>query len=182
MNKSLQDQLINSGLIDRKKARKITADQQKNRRKLRGSVASQNIQTLDNEAANANAQRDRELNRQRQEQSERKAIAAQIRQIVHANRLPREQEGDATFNFVVRGKVKRINLSEETRKRISTGGLAIVEVDSRYDLVPSGVAENYGKEMQRALFSITIQIKEPRRWKTTMLTSRFPMIWFGSLS
>ena len=141
MNKSLQDQLINSGLIDRKKARKITADQQKNRRKLRGSVASQNIQTLDNEAANANAQRDRELNRQRQEQSERKAIAAQIRQIVHANRLPREQEGDATFNFVVRGKVKRINLSEETRKRISTGGLAIVEVDSRYDLVPSGVAE-----------------------------------------
>lgn len=141
MIKSLQDQLISTGLIDKKKAKKITAEQHKNKRKQRGSVAPQHTQKVSHEASNANTQRDKELNRQRQAQSEQKAIAAQIRQIVHANRLPREEDGDIAFNFVVRGKVKKIHVSQETRDRLSSGKLAIVEVDLLYDLVPSTLVE-----------------------------------------
>lgn len=141
MIKSLQEQLVSTGLIDKKKANKIKAEQHKSSRKQRGSATPQNTRQDFIEASRENAERDRELNRQRQVQNEQKAVAAQIRQIVQANRLPREDAGDITFNFVVQGKVKKIYVNQETRDRISTGKLAIVEVDKQYDLVSSSLVE-----------------------------------------
>ncbi|HXK55516.1 MAG TPA: DUF2058 family protein, partial [Gammaproteobacteria bacterium] len=85
MVKSLQEQLISTGLIDKKKAKKIKTEQQKNSRKNRGSTASRDAGQDFREASRARTERDRELNRQRQIQNERKAVAAQIRQIVLAN-------------------------------------------------------------------------------------------------
>jgi len=138
MVKSLQEQLISTGLIDKNKAKKIKTEQQKNSRKNRGSTASRDAGQDFREASRARTERDRELNRQRQIQNERKAVAAQIRQIVLANRLPREEGNDAeAYHFIVRGKVKKIYVGRQTREQISAGKLAIVEMDGKYDLLPS---------------------------------------------
>jgi hypothetical protein len=148
MIKSLQEQLVSAGLIDKKKAKKIKADQNKSNRKKRGPAAPQSTGQTFREASKESAERDRELNRQRQVLSEQKAIAAQIRQIVQANRLPREADGDVAFNFVDQGKVKKIYVDQETRERISSGKLAIVTVDKQYDLVPSSLVEKLRKRSE----------------------------------
>lgn len=140
MTKSLQEQLISIGLIDKKKAKKITNEQYKNSRKQRCSPAQQTPAENQATTSRLNAERDRELNRKRQLRNEQKAVEAQVRQIVHANRLPKE-EGEIAFNFVVKGKVKKIHISKETRDRISTGKLAIVEVGGQYELIPSSQVE-----------------------------------------
>ena len=142
MIKSLQEQLISSGLIDKKKANKIYSEQRKANRKNHGPAAfEKNAGENLSKASRADAERYRELNRQLQMRSEQKAVAAQIRQIVQANRLPKEEGGDTTFNFAVRGKVKKIYTDRDTRERICTGNLAIVEVDGKYELIPSNLVE-----------------------------------------
>lgn len=149
MIKSLQEQLISAGLIDKKKAKKIKIEQHKNSRKKRGSSKSQSTRQDFREASRKSAERDRELNRQRRIKDEQKAVAAQTRQIVQAGRLPREEGGDDTaFNFSVQGKVKKIYVSKETRERIIAGKLAIVEVDRQYDLVPSNLVEKLRKRSE----------------------------------
>ncbi|MCP4286772.1 MAG: DUF2058 domain-containing protein [Gammaproteobacteria bacterium] len=150
MAKSLQEQMISAGLIDKKKARKIKTDQQKSNRKQRqrGSAPAQSTEQKLNEASKVRAKLDRDLNLQRQMRNEQNAVAAQIRQMVQANRLPKEKDGEAVFNFVVLGKVKKIYVSQETRERISSGKLAIVKVDRQFDLIPSNLVEKLRKRSE----------------------------------
>ena len=97
---SLQDQLLKAGLIDDKKANKI----KKNKHKQTKQKQKNKIETTDEAKLAAQqtqagkAQRDRQLNQQRKAEAERKAIAAQVRQLVEMNRQPRD-EGDITYSF-----------------------------------------------------------------------------------
>jgi len=141
MAKSLQDQLITAGLIDKKKANKIKTEQRKDSRKKRGTAIPQDNQQQHRETSRKRAERDRALNRQRQEKAQEKAVTAQVRQLVQANRVARDEGGDIAFNFVSKGKVRKIYVDRETRDRISAGKLAIVSVDSQYDLVPSSLVD-----------------------------------------
>ena len=142
MAKSLQEQLISTGLIDKKKANKIKTEQLKKSRKQRASAAPKNTTRQDmQKASRESAERDKELNRRRQVEREQKAVAAQIMQLVQANRLPKEEGADIAFNFVVQGKVKKIYVDQQTRDRIGAGKLAIVEVNGQYDLVSANLIE-----------------------------------------
>ena len=97
MIKSLQEQLISSGLIDKKRAKMIQTEQQKSNRKERRSGLPQDSQLAFQKASKECAERDKALNRQRQLLSEQKAVAAQISQLVQAIRLPKEVDGDTVL-------------------------------------------------------------------------------------
>src|SRR5690554_5840010 len=77
---SLLDQLKNAGLVDDKKAKQVKKDQRKQQKQARGRgevIVDETRQAV--EAAKLEkTERDRELNRQRQAEADRKAIAAQI--------------------------------------------------------------------------------------------------------
>ncbi|MCB1762245.1 MAG: DUF2058 domain-containing protein [Gammaproteobacteria bacterium] len=141
MIKSLQEQLISSGLVDKKRAKRIQTEQQKSNRKERRSGLPQDSQLAFQKASKERAERDKELNRQRQLLSEQKAVAAQISQLVQANRLPKEVDGDSVFNFVVKGKIKKIRVHPNTREQIGAGKLAIVSCDGEYSLVPASLVQ-----------------------------------------
>jgi uncharacterized protein YaiL (DUF2058 family) len=84
--------------------------------------------------------RDRELNQLRQQQEEQKQLAAQIKQIIELNRLPRNAEGLA-YNFTDNNKVKRLYVSEVMRDQIAEGRLAIVKLGQQYEVVSAEVAK-----------------------------------------
>jgi len=139
---SLQDQLLKAGLIDDKKANKI----KKNKHKQTKQKQKNKIETTDEAKLAAQqtqagkAQRDRQLNQQRKAEAERKAIAAQVRQLVEMNRQPRD-EGDITYSFTDGILVKRIPVSEIQLKQLSNGRLCIIKLDGQYELIPTLVAE-----------------------------------------
>ena len=139
---SLQDQLLKAGLIDDKKANKI----KKNKHKQTKQKQKNKIETTDEAKLAAQqtqagkAQRDRQLNQQRKAEAERKAIAAQVRQLVEMNRQPRD-EGDITYSFTDGTLVKRIPVSEIQLKQLSNGRLCIIKLDEQYELIPTLVAE-----------------------------------------
>lgn len=139
---SLQEQLLKAGLIDNKKASKIKKSkykqaQQKQKNKIEtadgAKLAAQQVQAK-------KLKRDRQLNQQRKAEAERKAIAAQVRQLIEMNRLHGDV-GDIAYNFTDGTTVKHIHVTAPQLKQLGTGRLCIVKLDERYELIPTLVAE-----------------------------------------
>ncbi|MCP4430396.1 MAG: DUF2058 domain-containing protein [Gammaproteobacteria bacterium] len=143
---SLQDQLLKAGLVDKNKANKVKKEKQKkaNANRRGGGEAGDQIKQAAQLEQSKKVERDRELNKQKQAEANRKAVQAQIRQLVQINRIDREG-GELAYSFVDRGKVKNLYIDEHLQKQLSLGRLAIVSITTKgklgYELVPTGIAE-----------------------------------------
>ncbi len=141
MANALQDQLLKAGLVNDKQIKKAQKEQRKESRqgaRQKGGAAEDRQGVR--QQATEKVERDRELNRLRIEASEQKAIAAQVKQLVEAHRVP-AGDGEVPYKFADEGKVKTLDVTESIRQQIVRGRLAIVRSDGRYELVPSDVAE-----------------------------------------
>ena len=142
MANPFQDQLLKAGLVSKDKVNKVN----KSRHKQAKQAPKNQLMDSDErkqqikQEAQLKLERDRELNRQRQEQADQKAIAAQIRQLIEANRISRD-EGDTVYNFADGALVKRIYVNPDMHRQIVNGQLAIVRLEDKYELVPLKVAE-----------------------------------------
>lgn len=152
MGNSLRDQLLKAGLVDNKQVKRAVNDKhKKNKQQRQNRTQSVNEDRQRAQRAQAEkAERDRQLNRERQAAEAQKAVAAQIRQLIEANRQP-VGDGDVPFNFVHKGKVKRLYASDEVRERISAGRLAIVALDGQYSLVAPDIAEKIRARNEKCL-------------------------------
>ncbi|MGB5306512.1 MAG: DUF2058 domain-containing protein [Gammaproteobacteria bacterium] len=142
MANSFGDQFLKAGLVNKtqlNKAKKSRQKQQKLENKQKVEVVNEAAESARQVAAEQ-AARDRELNRQRKEAVERRAIQAQIRQLIEMNRLPRDA-GDMSYNFQDGTAIRNIHVPEEIHARLGRGLLAIVRFDDGYEVIPSVVAE-----------------------------------------
>ncbi|TAN67096.1 MAG: DUF2058 domain-containing protein [Methylobacter sp.] len=138
---SLQEQLLKSGLVSAVKAKSVKSDKRKQtqqQRKNKVEVVDE-AKELAQKAQAEKVEKDRELNQLRQQQEEQKQLAAQIKQIIELNRLPRDAEGQA-YNFTDNNKVKRLYVSETMRDQIAEGRLAIVKLGTNYEVVAADTA------------------------------------------
>jgi len=142
MANSFGDQFLKAGLVNKaqlNKAKKSKQKQQKQENKQKVEVVNEVAESARQVAAEK-AARDRELNRQQREAVERKAVQAQIRQLIEMNRLPRD-DGEMSYNFQDGTVIRKILVSEEVHDRLGRGLLAIVRFDAGYEVIPSIVAE-----------------------------------------
>lgn len=142
MGNSLQDQLLKIGIADNAQAKKAKSDkrkQTKQKRKNRLESVDQD-KLLAQKAAAEKKERDRRLNQQKAVDAEQKAIFAQVKQLIEANRMLTGDE-EIPYNFVEDKKVKKIYVSEAIRDQIGRGKAAIVKLGNRYEVVSSEIAE-----------------------------------------
>jgi uncharacterized protein YaiL (DUF2058 family) len=143
MGNSLLEQMKKIGLVDKNKVQQVKHKQYKSQKQKtkRGSPEKLGEATLLAQQAHAEkVERDRRLNQQKQEEIERKAIAAQVRQLIETNRV-RERDGEIVYNFTDANVVKRLYVSEQVHKHLMSGRLAIARLGEAYELVPMPVAE-----------------------------------------
>jgi uncharacterized protein YaiL (DUF2058 family) len=145
MSLSLREQLLKAGLVTEKQAKqaeRTTSGQQ--HRQAKGGKRTPSPPPEPTKAAQqaqaAKLLRDQELNRKQQEKAERRARAAQLRQLVEQLRVPRP-ESDDYYNFVDDGRIRRLPVTPDLRARIVAGTLCIVRSEGHYDLVPADVIE-----------------------------------------
>lgn len=139
---SLQDQLLKAGLADAKKARQVQKDKRKQAKVARNSgveFVDENKEAA-RQARADKARHDRELNRALQEEAQRKAINAQIKQLINASKLARGT-GDIGYNFTDGKKVKKAYVSALQQRQLSAGLLAIAKQGDQYEVVPRVVAD-----------------------------------------
>ena len=147
MAKSLQDQLLAAGLVDKKKAKKAAKDLKKQDH-LQRTGQDNELDSAKQKAETARkekAARDRELNRQKETEAQKKVIAAQIRQLILTNAVESEQ-ADIKYQFVDGKKVKQLYVDQAVWDRLSRGQLAIIRVEKvpgqrDYAVIPLPVAE-----------------------------------------
>ncbi len=161
MSMSLREQLLAAGLVSKKQAQQAEQrerqHQHKQKKHSKGQPPVQSeAQKRAAEQAAAKLARDQELNRKRQEEAERRARMAQIKQMIEENRLPK-LETDEYFNYVDRGKVRRIAVDADRRERLIAGTLKIVRCEGKYDVVLAEIAERIREREPRAVVNLDAQ-------------------------
>ncbi len=157
---SLQDQLLKSGLTNKNKANQSKKEKYKQLKQQRNSKSTQiDEATLLAQKALAEKQaKDRKLNEQQKLAADRKAIVAQIKQLITMNIQEKDENGVA-YHFSDNNTVKTIYISPTLLKNISNGRLAIAKYDAHYEVIPRAVAE---KIKQRDASFILVLNDEPQ--------------------
>lgn len=144
---SLQEQLLQAGLTNKKKAKQVR--QQKNKqvkaKKNHNVVETNDAKLAAEQLIEAKKVKDRELNQQAKQEADKKALVAQIKQLIEANKQPKfagsRREEEVVCNFTDGTLIKRMYVSASTQKQITQGKLAIVRLNDGYELVPTPVAD-----------------------------------------
>lgn len=146
---SLRDQLLKAGLVDEKKAKqaaKEKREEQKTRhheQKQAGKQAPPPVDATKQRAAEARAaqaERDREANRRKQENAARKALYSEVRQLVQANTVERKG-GTLSYRFRDGAKIEKIYVTDVLQQQLARGQLGIARIGKEYLLVTADAWE-----------------------------------------
>lgn len=140
MAKSLQEQLLQTGLADEKKARQIQQEKRKARKQKKPADADAEARRQAAEKARAEkVERDREINRKRQEKQAQQAKRAQVKQLIDQHGIARSK-GETAYQFVVGKKVHKIYVDAKQADQLSRGRLAIVALGDDFHIIPADAA------------------------------------------
>jgi hypothetical protein len=139
---SLQDQLLNAGMVDAKKAKQVAKDKRREAKLVRKgeAVANDEAKLAAQQKQAQKAAKDRALNQQNQLQAEQKAVAAQIKQLIKSHRIERNNN-DIGYQFVDGKKIKKLYVDATQQRQLEKGHIGIVLLEGEYQLVAAIVAE-----------------------------------------
>jgi uncharacterized protein len=139
---TLQEQLLKAGLVSDAKAKTVKTEKRKQEKQQRKN----HLEVVDEAALLAQQtkaeqiEKDRLLNQQKAQEAEKKAIAAQIKQLIDEHKQKQDPDGLA-YNFTDGNKVKKLYVNEAMRDNLIRGRLAIVKLDKVYEVVSGEAAE-----------------------------------------
>jgi uncharacterized protein len=137
MGTSFKDQLLKSGLVNKKQAKKARHEKHVNRKKNKGKSAPPEINKTRLEQL-AKEKRNRELNQQLNKEKLKLEDLAQVRHLIETNHLNQDDYAEPYY-FTVGKTIKKAFVNEETAKKLNIGQLAIVKLDKRFEIVPAKV-------------------------------------------
>jgi uncharacterized protein YaiL (DUF2058 family) len=157
MKKSFQEQLLQLGLVDKKKVSQTRKQQHQNKKQQAKAgknavVVDENV-LLAQQAEEKKKARARKLNLQREAKLQQRAEDAQVKQLVDQHRLDMDDRGIA-YRFPVGGKIQRIFVAKEIADKLSDGRLGIVGLTDRYEVVPRTVIEKIQSISDRPFINI----------------------------
>ncbi|MGC9386253.1 MAG: DUF2058 domain-containing protein [Hydrogenovibrio sp.] len=157
---SLFDQLKKSGLVNEHQAKKIKKEkyqQSKQHKSKKGAQAGQgdsDAAKLAAEAMRLKAEKDRQLNLERQQQQAETAKLAELKQLLQSNQLT-DVAGDLTFHFADEKQVKTLQVNAQTRQGLVSGRIRIARQGGDYVLVPASVVEKIEQRDPTVLISLS---------------------------
>lgn len=141
MRNALQDQLMKAGLVKDKQVKEAQKQKQHQQRQQPGRRPPPPVVRQEVSAAQQQkAERDRQLNAEREAKAARKALDAQILQLVQAHRRP-HNDGEDAYSFVDGNRIKRVYVTAPTRDALARGELGIVRLRNRYFVVTAEGAD-----------------------------------------
>lgn len=141
MAKSLQEQLLQAGLIDSKKLKQATKQKKKQvKQQHRGEAQVNESEEWAKQAREAKTEKDRELNRIANEEAHKKAITSQIIQLIDSHKIDRGR-GDIGYQFTDGTKIKKIYVTEDIQVQLARGRAAIARFGQGYEIIPTATAK-----------------------------------------
>ncbi|MBU1308458.1 MAG: DUF2058 domain-containing protein [Gammaproteobacteria bacterium] len=156
MSNALKEQLLKAGLADAKKLKAVKkAKHQEKVQAGKNKAVVNEASLLAEQSRQQQVARDRELNQQKQAELQKKAIAAQVRQLINNNTI--KAQGDVAYNFTDGKLVKRLYVNNKLHDELSRGLLAIAKQDEHYALVPAAVAEKIQQRQSDSIIVLNVK-------------------------
>ena len=141
---SLQDQFLKAGLVDNKRVKKVKQEKRKQHKKQKAQPKGHVEVDLNKEQVKEMlAQRtakDKAMNLDKQLEADKKAIQAQITQLIKAHAIDCGR-ADVAYQFTDGKLIQKIYVNETVQRQLSKGMVAIAQLDDGYEVVPTVVAE-----------------------------------------
>lgn len=154
---SLQDQLLNMGVASKQQAKQAKQAKRKKAKQkkagVEGDTPAEDISAKIAQERQQKIERDRELNRQREEQLQSKQNAAKAKQLVERYAVPLPEEGEVAYNFTHDSKIKKIYVDSLQQEMLAVGTLAVVELNNKYHLLPAEITEKIATVLPEMVIS-----------------------------
>ncbi len=142
---ALQAQLLKAGLVDSKKAKKLSKQTQHAKRT--GDSEDIEIKKSVAEAQAKKIEKDQKLNQEKQQILEQKMLKANIVQMIKQHQIP-ETQGEVTYQFVDDSKVKKIYITQKFYDQIVAGHVVIARLEEDYVLLPRPLADRINAKLE----------------------------------
>ncbi|MNH56953.1 hypothetical protein D3C81_121380 [compost metagenome] len=142
---ALQAQLLKAGLVDNKKAKKLT--KQAHHEQRIGQSNEAEIKANIEKAQQEKLAKDQALNLEKQQQLEEKALKASIIQMIKHHKIS-NTDGDSVYQFIDEGKIKKVYISQQIYNALVSGSLVIAKDQNQYAYLHKALAEKIDQKMK----------------------------------
>lgn len=142
---ALQAQLLKAGLVDSKKAKKIS--KQSEHAKRTGDVSNVEAKKALAAAQAKKLEKDQKLNQEKQQLLEEKMLKANIVQMIRQHQIT-DTQGEVNYQFVDHAKVKKISITQKLYDQIVAGHVVIARLEESYALLPRPLADRIDTKLE----------------------------------
>ena len=142
---ALQAQLLKAGLVDNKKAKKLSKQAvheqrtgQSNEAELKAKIAQDQQEKL---------ARDQALDLEKKRLLQGKELKAAIVQMINQHKI-KNTDGEIAYQFIDDNKVKKIYLNQQIYNALVAGSLIIAKEADSYAVLPKALAERINDKME----------------------------------
>ncbi len=142
---ALQAQLLKAGLVDNKKAKKLSKQAvheqrtgQSNEAELKAKIAQDQQEKL---------ARDQALDLEKKRLLQGKELKAAIVQMINQHKI-KNTDGEIAYQFIDDNKVKKIYLNQQIYNALVAGSLIIAKEAEAYAVLPKALAERINQKME----------------------------------
>lgn len=141
---ALQAQLLKAGLVDNKKAKKLSKQAvheqrtgQSNETELKAKIAQDKQEKL---------AKDQALDLEKKRLLQGKELKAAIIQMINQHKI-RDIDGEVSYQFIDESKIKKIYLNQQIYNALVSGSLVIAKESESYAVLPKALADRINDKM-----------------------------------
>lgn len=142
---ALQAQLLKAGLVDNKKAKKLSKQ----------AVHEQRTGQSDDAALKAKIEKDQQeklakdqaLSLEKKRALDEKTLGAAVIQMISHHKI-KDTDGDVIYQFIDHSKIKKVYINQQIYNALVSGSLVVAKDHDRYAFLPKALAERINEKMQ----------------------------------
>ncbi|ENX20585.1 MULTISPECIES: DUF2058 domain-containing protein [Acinetobacter] len=142
---ALQAQLLKAGLVDNKKAKKLSKQAVHEKRTGDGTEAE--IKAKIEQDKQQKMAKDQAIEQEKKAALQEKELKAAIMQMINQHKI-RDTDGDAVYQFIDDSKIKKVYLNQQIYNALVTGSLVIARENDSYAFLPKALADRINAKMQ----------------------------------
>ncbi|MCO8045246.1 DUF2058 domain-containing protein [Acinetobacter bohemicus] len=142
---ALQAQLLKAGLVDNKKAKKLS--KQAVHEKRTGDSSEAEIKAKIAQDQQEKLAKDQAIERAKKAQLQEKELQAAIIQMINQHKIC-DTDGEISYQFIDNDKIKKVYINQQIYNALVAGSLVIARDNTQYAFLPKALAERINAKME----------------------------------
>ena len=141
---ALQAQLLKAGVVDNKKAKKLSKQAVHEQRT--GESKDAEVKAKIAQAQQEKLAKDQAIEQEKKAALQEKELKAAIMQMIHQYKI-RDTDGEVVYQFLD-GKIKKVYINQQIYNALVAGSLVIAKENDSYAFLPKALAERINLKME----------------------------------